>query len=366
MKQQKSILLVGGGTGGHLVPVYYLYKNLKKYSDIRIKVLGSGSDFEKMFFNDNPDYKIITTGKINRTFTLKNISELIKTFYGLFQVLFTFISNKPKIVFSKGGFVSFPVIFWAKLLKIPYFIHESDIEMGLSNKYAAKGALKVFVGFPVDNYKGNNNLEYSGQIIKDTKSNKKNNFFDFLEKKTTIFITGGSQGSLNINKNVVKIVANLLKSYNIIHQTGQNDFEWVKEYRDKLNENLKYNYYITDMLGREETDMVLEAIEISDLVISRAGANTIAEIAINKKAMILIPYKHAAGNHQNKNAEFMFSNKGALIIKDDELSPDMLREKINEALANKENLGINAYQMLKKDGLKTITNEIIHQINSKD
>lgn len=365
--KQKTILLVGGGSGGHVVPVFEVYQELKKEKDLRLLVVGSGTTIEKKFFGGNPDYRTIITGKLNRRFTFHNIFQFVKFLYGIKYTFFLMLREKPSIIFSKGGYVSFPIIFWAKRLKIPYVIHESDAEIGLSNKYAAANAKKIFVGFPLEFYKGYKNLVYSGQIIRPVKAINfsSKNYFDFTLQRPVIFITGGSQGSINLNSNIIKIIPELLLSYNVIHQTGSIDYNSVIEFKKKLDEDRAKNYFVMDFLHKEGQNLMPYAIKMADIVIARAGATTIAELAIHKKAMILVPYKHASGDHQTKNAKFIEGLGGALVIADDSLNPDSLKKIINEAFRNKSDLGDKASKIFPEDGLKTVVCGILELLGER-
>lgn len=373
MPKKHIVFLAGGGTGGHVVPVFELYKKLKKLPDLRPIVIGSGSEIERKFFNDNVDYKVISAGKLYRRFTLNNIIQLFKFIAGLFQVLFLIAADKPKIIFIKGGYVSLPVAIWAGILRIPYIVHESDIETGLSNKISAKKAEKIFVGFPTENYDfEKDKLIFSGQIIKENffSENSKNYIlFDLDKDKKTILITGGSQGSANINKNTLKILPELLKKFNIIHQTGSLDYDKALKFKNSLDANLKRNYYVKDFLAIvSETDWMLEAVNLADIVVARAGANTLAEVASKGKAIILIPYQHAAGDHQLKNAKVLEENNAAIIILDKDLTADNLLQKINflNKPENMKKYEDNSKKIFPVEGLNMVYNYIIEKTLGKE
>ena len=363
----KTVLLVGGGSGGHLVPVFEVYKELKKNDSLNVLVVGSGSNIEKKFFEDNPDYRVIRTGKLGRKISVGNTRLFFRVFLGILDALKLLRKERPSVIFSKGGYVSFPVIFWAKLMRIPYFIHESDVEMGLSNKYASNKAKMVFVGYPLDFYKKGRNLVYSGQIIRSRKHISKSNYkeFGFNRIKPVILITGGSQGSLNMNKVVTQAVPRLLESYNIIHQTGELDFERVVRYRMTLDQQLSENYYVSAFLPRHGKDWFFAALSLAEVVVARAGATTVAEIASMGKPMILIPYKYAAGDHQNKNACFIMKNGGALVVNDDSFDADNLISNIEKAINKKEELTSKAGVIFPDNGIKTVISAILDELERK-
>lgn len=372
MAKNKQILLIGGGTGGHVVPVFELYKKLKS-SEKRphITIIGTGTEIELNFFSGNPDYKILKTGKFRRQVTLRNILELFFVISGLVRAYFLLRKIKPEVIFSKGGYVSVPIIYWAKKLHIPYFVHESDTEMGVANRYGATGAEKVFIGFPSATHKdvALAKVVYSGQImrsdfIKDQSGKKED--FGFGNSLPVILVTGGSQGALNINKNIVRAAETLLQNYNIIHQTGGNDYQWVKKYRDSLAPENQEKYYVCDFLKSEEDcDRMTQAVNVSDLVIARAGANTISEMSAKEKAMILIPYKYAASDHQTTNAKILEGSGAAVVISDDSLSAKIIIEKVDELFSDKKKLqllGRNAKNLFAEDGLSIVSKEILNKI----
>src|SRR3989344_6019402 len=338
---KNKILLVGGGTGGHIVPVYNIYQFLKKAdSKLKVYIVGSGAEIEKQFFADSPDYFILKTGKFQRYLIIENIWQLVLLIYGLAQALRLLTRIRPKIIFTKGSFVSLPIVFWARILRIPYFIHESDAVIGRANKFAARGAKKVFTGFPVDNYKSveKSKLEFVGQIINNEVRETKLSKFDFgfSNSNAVIFVTGGSLGALNINRNVFRALPELLPKYNLIHQTGVQGFVEAIEVRAKLSESMRRSYFIADFLSSTiSDDRKSAAMREADLVIARAGATSVAEIALAGKPMILIPYPYASGDHQTKNAEILRKEKACVIITDRELNSDILASTINKLFEDK-------------------------------
>lgn len=361
-KRNKKLLLVGGGTGGHVVPVFELYKKFKKEDkDINLLVVGGGGEIEKSFYGDLPEYQTIMAGKLHRNITLRNIIEFIKFVVGIFQAFFVLVSFKPDLIFSKGGYVSMPIIFWAKILKIPYYNHESDIEMGVTNIYAAAGALKVFVGYPVEFYdkKFSNKIEYVGQLINPDISLKDKYSFKLDSSKKTILILGGSQGAKNINQAVLDLPRDTFSRYNIIHQCGLQGINKAIEFKALLKESSYSPFAFLSF--KDGVDQMKSAILESDLVVTRAGATTIAEVAALQKPMILVPYKHAAGDHQQKNADLLVSKKAVLSISDNDLTGESLEKMIDSIINDdkkQKELIENANREIKSDGLETVFVEL--------
>lgn len=371
--KKKTILLVGGGSGGHITPILNIYSVLKRQSNLNVVVVGGTTLVDEKLYAGIENHIKLLTGKLHRALTLENLFQFLCLIWGLGTSLKILKKKKPNLIFSKAGYVSLPIIFWAKVLKIPYFIHESDIEMGSANKYASKGATKIFVGFPKNNYKIDKDLTiYTGQILSPNMlAASKDDFdFGFSHKKPVIFITGGSQGSRNINNAIFKSLPLLLSHYNIIHHTGSLDYEKAIEIRSNLNKDDRYSYFISALLTKtaDGTDMMKSAIAQSRVVISRASATTLAEISIFKKPMIIIPYKYAASDHQAKNAIFYKKNHAAIIIGDDDLDDKILISKIDFLFKNPDEMkkiGQNAFDLLPRDGLSIITDEITKFLNEE-
>ncbi len=369
--QNKNIWLVGGGTGGHAAPILAIYKKLiKEHADFKISVFGVGSNEEKYFFAQIPEYRVIHSGKIHRYLTLKNILELGKMFLGFFQAVYYFFKDHPAVVFSKGGYASLPVIFVAKIFRVPYFFHESDIEMGKVNRLVAKSAKRIFVSYPADNYSYINNrtVIWTGPILKEDFIYD-NNFdiksFGFCDKKPVILVTGGSQGSISVTENFLKIAEDLLVDFNIIHQAGKFSVDFAKKFKSDLPENLKSGYFYVDFLTNVDgRDMMLEAINAADLVITRAGS-TVIELALKSKPMVLIPWQHSAQNHQYKNAQFFFDRNSARMIIDQELTPTYMKNIIVELFENKnllDEMSMNAQQLFPENGLEVVCESIVKEI----
>lgn len=341
--KKNKIILISSSTGGHAIPIFELYKEFKKDFSLSVKIVHTGSVVENELFPDSESF-IISSGKINRHQLLKNIRELFKIFYAVLKSLYLIVTFQPRIIFSKGGFNSVPILFWARLLKIPYFIHESDSEMGLANRSFYLSSVKTFVSFPTNTYNLNRSkLDYSGMIIRD---------FDGIKPcqkdRPLILVTGGSQGAKFINECIVSILPELLQKYYVVHQLGQNEIEQIDDIIKQLPANLLNNYehFIFSK------DKMEKSLVSADLIISRSGS-TIGEIAKLSKASILIPYPYAASDHQTKNAKYLEKLGGAIVIRQDLLKPNILLDRINFILSNKKNIEVissNARKSIKTDG----------------
>ncbi len=366
--------MVGGGTGGHVVPVYNLAEFLRKTEPkIKIAVIGSGSGIEKQFFSSLPDYFVLTTGKFQGYDILANLWQAILFCAGFIQTFVYLIQIRPKVIFAKGSFVTVPVIIWARILHIPYFIHESDAVMGRANRVAAKGAQKVFTGFPADSYDNikKKKIEFCGQMIDDgEKINKSERFdFGFANDNPVIFVTGGSLGAVNLNRKVFGALPLLLPKYNLIHQTGIKGYQEAIDSRAKLPDSMKRSYFIADFLPAVDGgNKMLAAMELADAVIARAGATTVAEIARAGKPMILIPYPYATADHQTKNAEILKREGACLVIYDRNLTSQLLVKtigKLFEDSGKMKKMARAAKEFFPKDAVKIIGQNIIEAVEKK-
>jgi UDP-N-acetylglucosamine--N-acetylmuramyl-(pentapeptide) pyrophosphoryl-undecaprenol N-acetylglucosamine transferase len=372
MKKDKKILLVGGGTGGHAGPIAAIYWELKKQSpDFSFCVVGTGTPEEKPFFEGIDELKTIESGKLHLYLTLKNLVESRRFIRGFFQSIQLLKAEAPDLIFSKGGFVSLPVVLAAKCLKIPYYLHESDIVMGKVNRLMAKGAKKVFVSYPLNFYPflQARKMIWTGQIMRSFTTGQDNSglkYFGFNNTKPVIFLTGGSQGSTHMSENFIKIAKKLLEKYNIIHQAGKHSIEISQEFYKSLSPTERNDYFLTAFLGIEKgVDMMAEAIKAASLVITRSGS-TIIEMAEMAKPMILIPWKNAASNHQEENAKYLTDRAAAVMITDDELSPERLLSEIESLLSNQaklKELGESARKLFPRDARLKICEILIKELS---
>lgn len=360
MSLNKRIILISSSTGGHALPVLDLYKKLKN-KNIDPIILHSGSLIEKDLFSGLKTQKIIT-GKLHRRFSLLNVFEGFKLFIGFIQSFFLLLLIRPRIVFSKGGFCALPVLSVAKIFRFQIFLHESDSIIGLTNKLFLKNAKKVFLSFPLSLYseKLPECTIYSGLIIRQKFLDSKNIESKQIDEKPTIFITGGSQGATRINGVIFEILPSLLSRYNIVHQVGNRDFHNAEDVSNKLSVlGGEYKYFNFSLEKGEE------AIRKSDLVICRAGANTLGELSALSKAAILIPYRYASGNHQLKNARFFERSNAAILIREDNLTGKSLLDRVEYLFSDRKNLetlGKNCAKAILHDGLQIISKEIENYI----
>ncbi|MCL5795868.1 MAG: undecaprenyldiphospho-muramoylpentapeptide beta-N-acetylglucosaminyltransferase [Patescibacteria group bacterium] len=321
----KRILVTGGGTGGHVMPLEAVVEGLKERK-AEILYVGSGLAMERaMAQRQGIAYGSVSSGKYRRYFSWQNLIDPFKILIGFFQSLGIILSFKPNIIFAKGGYVTFPVVLAGWLLGKPIIVHESDVIIGSANRWEAKLAKKICVGFPAENYPDLplDKIVFTGNPVRKQFNNITIKQYNNKSDLPIILITGGSQGARFINQIIASMLAELTKKYHIIHLAGKNDYEWLRK-----NNWPNYELY-------EFSDKMPEMMKKADLVISRAGANTISELAFLKKPAIIIPLPSAANNHQEANAKILEKANAAVVLREPALTEESLLDIINLILADK-------------------------------
>ncbi|MFA5158369.1 MAG: UDP-N-acetylglucosamine--N-acetylmuramyl-(pentapeptide) pyrophosphoryl-undecaprenol N-acetylglucosamine transferase [Patescibacteria group bacterium] len=362
--KRKTIFLVGADTGGHVVPVFALAKDLENHG-CRVFVLGVGTQIEKKFYNKlkKTTYLKLLAGKLRPGKVLQNAYSLLLSALGFFQSLALIIINRPSVVFLKGNYATIPMAYAAKLLLVPIVIHESDAIIGKSNRTISAFAKTVFVSYPVETYKNQNKLIYSGLIMRDDFDKDLKNplqYFNLDPNRKTILILGGSLGAHSINQAVFKTINQLSESYQVIHQTGSEDFVQAKEIKNQLDKDRQKYYMPVDFLE----DNLFDALKRSDLVISRSGS-MVMELAALNKPVILIPYPYAAADHQTANAKF-FEDKGAAVVIDGKnISPTTFYSEITKTITNPNKLKAlagNMHGSIRLNGRELVVNKLLEYL----
>ena len=337
-KENKNILL----TGGHAVTTAIaVVEEIKKRGGwdiywVGVKYAFEGSktsSIEARVFSD-VEYGVkfvpITTGRIQRRFTFWTIPSLLKIPVGFVQSMYLLSIKRPDIVLSFGGFASYPVVVAAWVLRIPIMLHEQTLAAGRANIKSSKFATKIALARTESKkYFPNEKCIVIGNPVSNKmfQVNKK----DDLSGVPTIFITGGSRGAQVINEAIESVLVDLLAKYKIVHHTGQLDFNKFKNIQESLPERLRRNYEVMDFIW---PDKMSKYYEKADIVISRAGANTVSEILVTKRPSILIPIPWTYLNEQQKNAEYAGKFGLATIINQNDLSPSLLKKTVGNTLAN--------------------------------
>lgn len=325
----KRIVLTGGGTAGHVTPNMALIPNLQE-AGYDIQYIGSYDGIEKDLITgiDIP-YHSISSGKLRRYFDVKNFTDPFKVMKGYLQASKLLKQLKPDIVFSKGGFVSVPVVLAAKHRHIPCIIHESDMTPGLANKLAIPSATKVCCNFPETlNYLPNGKAVLTGSPIRQElfEGNKERglSFCGFTSDKPVILVIGGSLGAVAVNNAVRESLDELLKHFQIIHLCGKGKVE------PSLQK--KQGYVQFEYIKKELSDL----FACTDLMISRAGANAICEILSLRKPNILIPLSAAASRgDQILNARSFEKQGYSFVIEEESLTKESLIDAVQTVYKNR-------------------------------
>lgn len=326
----KKIILTGGGTAGHVTPNMALIPELKK-KGYEIKYVGSYTGIEKKLIEEmGVEYQGISSGKLRRYFSMKNFSDPFRVLKGFKEAKKIMKDYNPSIVFSKGGFVSVPVVLAAKKYKIPVIIHESDMTPGLANRIAMKGASVICHNFPETAASlPDGKAVLTGSPIReelrhgDKAAGLKS--LDFTPDKPVIMVMGGSLGAVAVNNAIRGALDELLDKYQIIHLCG----------KGKLDESLKNipSYKQFEYVKSELTNYFAAA----DLLVSRAGANAICEIAALQKPNILIPLsRKASRGDQILNANSFKKQGFSEVIEEEDVTKESLVNMINQVYDNRE------------------------------
>ncbi|MCK4919168.1 MAG: UDP-N-acetylglucosamine--N-acetylmuramyl-(pentapeptide) pyrophosphoryl-undecaprenol N-acetylglucosamine transferase [Candidatus Pacebacteria bacterium] len=332
------ILLVGESAAGHLAPIIAVYEEINKkkkelnLNSLEFMLISSESHFLKeMLEGVDLPYKTIRSAKRRSTSPLQPILDFFNMIIGFFQSLFFIFDYMPDIVFSKGGKVSLPIVMVSWIFRIPVIIHESDSVADPTNKFMFKFAKKVAVSFKdsKDIYQSPK-VFFSGNPVRSfiTEANREKAIDDFVldREKPTILIMGGSEGAMEINNLVIEILPELLENYQIIHQCGVGNYNNVKSVIENMNIPNLNNYHLFPFFKKR----IADAYVACDIVVSRAGANTVSEILSVDKPSILIPLASAVSDKQQKNA-FHYSQSGAaVLLSEKNLKPHLLLNVINE------------------------------------
>lgn len=351
----KKIVLTGGGTAGHVTPNIALLPSLKE-AGFEVHYIGSYNGIEKKLIEDmGIPYYGISSGKLRRYFDVKNFSDPFRVLKGFGEANRLLKKIKPDVVFSKGGFVTVPVVVAAKKNKIPAIIHESDMTPGLANKLCIPSAQKVCC-----NFKETFELLPEGKAVLtgtpirkelfEGDAKKAARFCGLSEDKPTILVVGGSSGSVVINKAIRESLDDILKDFQIIHLCG-------KGHLDTTLENKK-GYVQFEYISKELRDL----FALCDLVISRAGANAICELLALKKPNILIPLSKAASRgDQILNAKSFKRNGFSYVIEEEELTSASLLNAIRDVSAHKNEYIKAMSESEMSDSIGTIMN-LIHEL----
>ena len=326
----KHIVLTGGGTAGHVTPNIALMGRLKEQG-YQISYIGSYNGIEKTLIEElGIPYYGISSGKLRRYFDLKNFTDPFRVLKGFSEARKLLKQLKPDVVFSKGGFVTVPVVVAAGRLKIPAIIHESDMTPGLANKLCIPSAVKVCCNFPETKA----HLPEGKAVVTGTPirpellqgdADKGRSFTGFTSEKPVIMIIGGSLGAQAVNDAVRRILPELLKDFQVVHLCG-------KGKRDDSKNDLK-GYVQYEYIESELADL----FAMADIVISRAGANAICELQALKKPNLLIPLSaNASRGDQILNARSFEKQGFSMVLEEEAITDEVLLKAVHDLYDHRE------------------------------
>ena len=359
MCMNKTIFIVAGGTGGHILPACELYSEMKKRKYLlkficRKKDLKLINELNKI----KKDILFLNLRGIVRRLSSKNLISFYLLGISIIKSFIYFIIYRPDVIIGMGGYITYPPLLWASIFKKHIFLFEQNSIPGIVNKLFYKKAALIFITFEYTRKFIPDAILISNPIRKNIRNrvpkDKAYKFFNFIKEQKVITILGGSQGAEKINKAVENIIEKLNNKFNIIWITGKNNYYKYEKYNSS---NVKVYGFLEKMNY---------AYSISDLIISRAGSMTLSEIAYFGVPAIFIPLKIAAENHQYYNALSFVEKEAGIIIKEEELTPDYLENNINKLLKNKKlllKLKRNVARLYIKNSKKIIIKEIEKRIN---
>lgn len=329
-RTMKKIVLTGGGTAGHVTPNIALIPKLREHG-YEISYIGSYEGMERKLIEDyDIPYYGIATGKFRRYFDLKNFTDPFRVLKGVFEAKKYLKQISPDIIFSKGGFVAVPVVRAAKSLNIPVITHESDMTPGLANRLCLPAATVICCNFPetMKTLPAEKAVLTGTPIREELKSGSREAglaFTGFSGEKPIIMVTGGSLGAVAVNNAVRDALPELLTRYDIVHLCG----------RGKLDERLvgTDGYIQYEYIKEELPDL----FAMADLIISRAGANAICEIATLNKPNLLIPLPSKASRGDQILNAHSFENQGfSMVIDEENLTTKTLIDGVDELYADRQ------------------------------
>ncbi len=370
-----TIVFTGGGTGGHFYPIIAIAEALKDIVrekhliEPQLYYLAPTSFDEKALFENGITYIPVAAGKVRRYASVRNVTDAFLTFLGTISAIITLFRLYPDVVMSKGGYGSVPTVLAARLLGIPVIIHESDAKPGRANLFAATWAKKIAISFEgaakyfperVQKKIARTGIPIRKTLMR-TEPEGARQYLGLESGIPTILILGGSQGAVKINEMVLSALPNLVSFANIIHQTGQANFKDVQEIGNVVLGKSPHadRYHPINYL--DEISLQRSA-GIADIVVSRAGANSIAEIGLWKKPAILIPIPESVSHDQRTNAYAYARTGAAVVLEEDNLTPHILVSEIKRITSDpdlRKRMGTSAEGFTDPDAGRILASEIL-------
>ncbi len=332
------VVLSGGLTGGHTFPLVAVATSLRERSSVPVSLLyvGSGGKIERdVMKSEGIPTRMVLSGKMRRYFSPSNLLDPFKVPIGYLQSVWHLLAFMPDVVFAKGGSVAVPVCLAAWSLRIPVVIHDSDAVAGRANRFLSRFASRIAVAypsatdfFPKDKTAVTGNPVRSELLLGD--ASRANTYFGFTAERPLVLVLGGSLGARSLNQAVARMLPDIIRETQVLHQTGE------KNYRDAVALAGEYGikagrdgYIVAPFLNGTE---LADALARADVVISRAGAGSITELAACGKAAILVPLPSAANDEQRMNAFEVAHLGGAIVLEEANLGEHILSGKVDMLL----------------------------------
>lgn len=369
-----KIVFTGGGTAGHFYPIIAVVEALtvvareRKLINLKYYFLSDHPYDERALFENHIEFRRVRAGRLRRYFSLRIIPDFIQAGLGIIEAIFKLYSIYPDLVFCKGGYASFPVVFAARLLRIPIFVHESDSRPGRVNHFAARSAVRIALAyseaiafFPEEK---RNRIAATGNPIRQDLlyplAQGAREFLDLEPELPIVYVTGGSQGASAINETLLDILSALLEKCQIVHQVGQNNLTEVTQRASVVLEKSPWRsrYKLMGFLNSSAIRMVAG---VATIVVSRAGS-AIFEFAQWGLPAILIPIPESISHDQRTNAFTYARTGGAIVIEQGNLTPSVLQSEILRLISNPELLAkmrAGAKTFARPDAARVIAEELL-------
>ena len=374
MKTIPTILV----TGGHITPALATIESIRaRYPNWKIIFVGRKTAIEGSRVHSE-EYTMVNAlgipfvslvaGRIKRDGSLWTLWSLVKIPIGLVQAFFILLTRRPTLVLSFGGYIAVPVVVAAWMLRIPVVTHEQTTHVGLANRFIARLAIRTCVSFPnTEGLVGKSVVVTGLPMRRKVFATSSKAPFRLPTDKPMIFITGGSTGSVSVNKIVFSALETLLASYTVVHQVGRISLEQATQIKNALPVDLQERYISVPYLDEQSYTWVLDH---AALVVGRSGANTVMELAARGAIALFVPLPWASGNEQYTNAKYMESAGSAEVIIQRNLTREVLVSTINRMIRNAKNLKTAAVKFthsVPRDGadkLVDVVNDVISSAKS--
>ncbi len=355
----KRIILTGGGTAGHVTPNIALLPRLRELQ-YDIHYIGSYNGIEKELIEQfGIPYHGISSGKLRRYFSVQNFTDPFRVLKGFGEAKRLIKLLKPDVIFSKGGFVSVPVVMAGKKCKVPVIIHESDMTPGLANKLSFPSAAKVCCNFPetVELLPADKAVLTGSPIrqeLLEGDAQKARDFTGLTEDKPVILVIGGSLGAVAVNNAVRSCLPELLKDFQVIHLCGRGKLDPTL---NNLNGYVQYEYI---------KDELKDLFALTDIVISRAGANAICELLALHKPNLLIPLSaNASRGDQVLNARSFERQGFSMVLEEEEITDEKFLSCIRQLYENRQSYKDAMSRSRQQDSIDTIIDLIEAAVNGR-